>query len=116
MQKAIDETNRRRKIQIEYNKKHNITPATIKKEIRKGLIEKIKARKTAINAVYADENEYEKLETINQVEQEMLTAAKNLEFEKATFLRDKLKQLKELPQLEENIKTTKYKNKKKRKK
>ncbi|MHC4195677.1 MAG: excinuclease ABC subunit UvrB, partial [Planctomycetota bacterium] len=47
VQKAIDETDRRRKIQLEYNKKHNITPKTIIKEIRRSLSEQIKARQTA---------------------------------------------------------------------
>jgi len=99
MQKAIDETNRRRKIQFEYNKKHNITPETIKKEIRKSLAERIKARHTAREAVQFSDKEYDKIELANQIETEMLEAAQALDFERAAFLRDQLKELKELPEL-----------------
>jgi len=99
MQKAIDETNRRRKIQLEYNKKYNITPETIKKEIRKSLAERIKARHTAREAVSFADHEYDKVELANQIEQEMLEAAQTLDFERAAFLRDQLRELKELPEL-----------------
>ncbi len=99
MQKAIDETNRRRKIQLEYNKEHNITPETIKKEIRKSLTEQIKARKTVREAVRFGDSEYEKVELASQIEKEMLEAAQSLDFERAAFLRDQLRELKELPEL-----------------
>jgi len=99
MQKAIDETNRRRKIQLEYNKEHNITPETIKKEIRKSLTEQIKARQTAREAVRFGDSEYEKVELASQIESEMLEAAQSLDFERAAFLRDQLRELKELPEL-----------------
>jgi excinuclease ABC subunit B len=99
MQKAIDETNRRRTIQLEYNKKHNITPETIKKEIRKSLTERIKAKHTAQEAVSFAEHEYDKVELANQIEREMLEAAQTLDFERAAFLRDQLRELKELPEL-----------------
>ena len=98
MQKAIDETNRRRKIQLKYNKEHNITPETIKKEIRKSLTEQIKARQTARRAVRFDSGEYEKVELASQIEKEMLEAAQSLDFERAAFLRDQLRELKELPE------------------
>ncbi|MHC4190400.1 MAG: excinuclease ABC subunit UvrB [Planctomycetota bacterium] len=99
MQKAIDETNRRRKIQEKYNEEHNITPETIKKEIRKSLTEQIKARQTARQAVRFAAGEYEKVELASQIEKEMLEAARSLDFERAAFLRDQLRELKELPEL-----------------
>ncbi len=99
MQKAIDETERRRKIQLEYNREHNITPETIRKEIRNSLIEQLKAKQTAQKAVKFDADEYEKVEIASQIEKDMLEAAQNLDFEKAAFLRDQLKELQELPEL-----------------
>ncbi|MHC4131689.1 MAG: excinuclease ABC subunit UvrB [Planctomycetota bacterium] len=112
MQNAIDETNRRRKIQLQYNKEHNITPETIKKEIRKSLTEQIKARKTARQAVRFSDEEFEKVELAAQIEKEMFEAAKNLDFERAAFLRDQLKELRDLPEL---VITSKAKKKAKRK-
>lgn len=99
MRKAIDETNRRRIIQMAYNKEHNITPETIRKEIRKSLTEQIKARRVAREAVRLGDSEYDKLELAGQIEREMLEAAEALDFERAAFLRDQLRELKELPEL-----------------
>jgi len=99
MEKAIDETERRRTIQLEYNREHNITPETIKKEIRRSLTDQIKARKTAREAVRFGDSEYEKVELASQIEKEMLEAAQSLDFERAAFLRDQLRELKELPEL-----------------
>ena len=99
MQKAIDETDRRRKIQLQYNKEHNITPETIRKEIRSGLALELKARKAAREAVRFEPDEFEKVELAGAIEKEMLEAAESLDFERAAFLRDRLKELKELPQL-----------------
>jgi excinuclease ABC subunit B len=98
MQKAIDETSRRRKIQLKYNKEHDITPETIKKEIRRSLEEQVKARKTAQEAVRFGGSEYEKVELAGQIEREMFEAAEELDFERAAFLRDQLRELKELPE------------------
>jgi excinuclease ABC subunit B len=99
MKKAIDETSRRRKIQLEYNREHNITPETIRKEIRSGLTLEFKARQAAREAVRFEPDEFEKVELAGQIEKEMLEAAESLDFERAAFLRDKLKELKELPQM-----------------
>ena len=90
MEKAISETNRRRKIQKEYNEKHGITPKTIKKSVR----EVIKA--TIVEDVSAkyNINKDESIEDIiNKLTDEMLKAASNMEFEKAAELRDKIKEL-----------------------
>jgi excinuclease ABC subunit B len=99
MQKAIDETNRRRKIQMQFNKEHNITPETIKKQIYTGLQDKLKARQIAQQAISLSDEEYDAAEIMAQIEKEMLQAAKELDFERAAYLRDQLKELKELPQI-----------------
>ena len=91
MDKAITETNRRRKIQQEYNEEHNITPTTIKKAIRE-----------TIKATYQVSDNQEKLnikkgetveDAVNRLTEEMLKYAQNLEFEKAAEIRDQIKQL-----------------------
>ncbi|OHB61339.1 MAG: excinuclease ABC subunit B [Planctomycetes bacterium RBG_13_46_10] len=99
MQKAIDETTRRRTIQEQYNKEHNITPETIKKQIYTSLQDKLKARQIAQQAVNLGDAEYDAAEIAVQIEKEMLEAAEKLDFERAAFLRDQLKELKELPQI-----------------
>jgi len=99
MQTAIDETDRRRIIQLAYNKEHNITPETIRKEIRNSLTEQIKARRVAREAIRLGDSEYDKIELAAQIEREMLEAAEALDFERAAFLRDQLRELKELPEL-----------------
>jgi len=99
MQKAIDETNRRRTIQLAYNQEHGITPETIRKEIRNSLTEQIKAQRIAREAVRLDEGEYDKAEMAAQIEREMFQAAEALDFEQAALLRDRLRELKELPEL-----------------
>ena len=91
MQKAIDETNRRRSIQIEYNRQHGITPETVKKAIKRGIEDEIAARQIERDAVgQSDEVQYVTHEFINELEAEMLAAAENLEFERAANLRDRI--------------------------
>jgi len=95
MQAAIDETYRRRVLQIEHNKKHGITPKTIKKAIRKGIESELSARQTAREAFHADgtDEEFDIDERIEQLENEMLDAADKLEFERAATLRDEITSL-----------------------
>ncbi len=91
MQRAIDETSRRRAIQEEYNREHNITPATVKKNIRASIEAEAAAhRKANAAAGMTDESEYITKEFIQELETEMLAAAENLEFERAAALRDRI--------------------------
>ncbi len=94
MQRAIDETTRRRAIQETYNTAHGITPTTIQKSIRHGIDVELKARRLAREMVAASEEDYDINETLRLLEEEMLEAANNLEFEKAANCRDRIKELK----------------------
>lgn len=89
MQKAIEETSRRRKIQEEYNLEHHITPKTIIKEIRLPLKIKDKVTNKSDKLTRKEKESY-----IKQVEKQMREAARNLDFEKASELRDILFELK----------------------
>ena len=99
MQKALDETQRRRAIQLKYNADHGITPTTIVKAIRTSIESEVSARRTAQAAIHANANEFDQTELTRLLEEEMLEAAKNLEFERAAQLRDKLNELKGAPVL-----------------
>ena len=90
MEKAISETNRRRKIQMEYNEEHGITPQTIKKSIRDTI--KASIVEEAQEEYQLDENTTIE-ELINKLTDEMLQHAAAMEFEKAAELRDKIKEL-----------------------
>jgi excinuclease ABC subunit B len=100
MKNAIDETNRRRTIQLAYNAEHGITPETIRKEIKQGMAEELQARKRAQEAVHLSENEYDRTELLAALEKDMLAAAEALEFEKAARLRDQIQQLKDMPEID----------------
>jgi excinuclease ABC subunit B len=93
MQRAIDETNRRRSLQTAYNKEHNITPTTIQKEIKKGIEDEVSSHKIVYETVAESEEEYITQEFVNELEAEMLKAAEALEFERAAELRDKIQQI-----------------------
>ena len=90
MEKAISETNRRRKIQEEYNKEHGITPKTIQKSVR----DTIKASfvEEAKEEYNLDKNT-DINDIISKMTDEMLKYAANMEFEKAAEIRDKIKEL-----------------------
>ena len=96
MKRAIDETQRRRALQEQYNKEHGITPQTIKKEIRAGIEEIVRARRMAEAVASPDEQEAVTRETVRALEREMLEAAEALEFERAADLRDEIHKLKRL--------------------
>ena len=93
MEKAISETNRRRDIQMAYNKEHGITPQTINKGIREAIKATILEDVSTEYKIDKDES----VETIiNNLTDEMLKCAANMEFEKAAELRDKIKELEKL--------------------
>jgi excinuclease ABC subunit B len=99
MQRAMDETNRRRAIQLEYNQTHGITPETIKKAIRSSLEQLVSAHRVAADAIHASEQQLDRTELIAMLEKEMLEAAEALEFERAAKLRDRIQQIKVAPEL-----------------
>ncbi len=97
---AVSETNRRREIQLAYNKKHNIIPQTVKKSVRDlidiGLGDESKPAKGSKGGAKARKQmtESEKAALIEQLTAEMKAAAKALEFERAAYLRDEIKKIK----------------------
>lgn len=101
MQNAIDKTNRRREIQIEYNKKYGIVPQTIKKPIENNLLSLVASYRNFEDIVAEemielgiDEKDLPKL--IDKLEKDMHKAAKILDFERAAQIRDQLKKLREM--------------------
>lgn len=94
MKSAMEETARRRELQMKYNEAHGITPQSIQKAIRKGIEEEVAAREISRKAVHRNEIEEITEEYLNELEQEMLTAAESMEFEKAAALRDRILALK----------------------
>jgi len=94
MQRALDETQRRRALQLAYNAEHGITPESIVKAIRRGIEEEMQAKAETRKAVGRDEATDISEEYLNELEAEMLAAAENLEFERAAALRDRILQLK----------------------
>jgi excinuclease ABC subunit B len=95
MQRALDETARRRVLQMEYNEKHGITPETIKKAIKRGIEEQIQAKNEVRKAAGRDEVEEVSADYLIELEAEMLKAAEALEFERAAAIRDRILQVKD---------------------
>ncbi|MBT0824432.1 excinuclease ABC subunit UvrB [Campylobacter lari] len=95
MQEAIDTTNERRALQEAYNKKHNITPTSVKRNIEESLKHELEQ-----GEIYRKGKELEKMpakeraKIVKELRKQMLEAAKNLEFEKAAMLRDEIGKLK----------------------
>ena len=102
MKEAIEETDRRRKIQIDHNTKFNITPQTIKKNILNSLSEEHefkeketkKLKRKVKDKIEVLEKQGDKILVIEYLENKMFLAAKELRFEDAAYLRDKIKEIK----------------------
>ncbi len=104
MQRAITETNRRRELQLKYNADHGITPETVKSAINMGIEDEIAAHKFAQEAAGQSAENYVTQEYLEELHNEMLAAAANLEFERAAQLRDRIAQLKGQPTLAPQVK------------
>ena len=96
MRRAIDETERRRQIQQAYNEEHGITPASIRKNIRRGIEAEVAARQAATAVVTSGEDDaLVTQEILEALEKEMLDAAESLDFERAASVRDRIMALRE---------------------
>ncbi len=94
MQRAMDETDRRRAVQAAYNREHGITPETIRKGIRAGIEAEANAHAQANAAVgRADDAQYITEEYLAELEGEMMAAADAMEFERAAVLRDRIERM-----------------------
>lgn len=101
MKMAIDETKRRREIQLKYNKEHNITPKTIKKPVENNLLALVQSYRNvediiaeSMTELKIDKKDLPKL--LNKLEKDMMKAAKLLDFERAAEIRDKIKKLRDI--------------------
>jgi len=98
MRATIDECERRRKIQLQFNKEHNITPTTIQRALKQGGIEDLaeeQVQYVVLGAAGQDEEEFALANAISDLERQMEAAARNLQFERAAYIRDKIKEIKE---------------------
>ena len=95
MAATIEETKRRREIQDQYNKEHNIIPKTIKKSVRDSIETLKPADDEVVFGICESEDEYDVQNNIEALQKEMMEAAQNLQFERAAQLRDKIKELEE---------------------
>jgi excinuclease ABC subunit B len=94
IKKFLAVTEYRRKRQLAYNTEHNITPRSVSRAVEESLAVYQSNRKQASSVLKDAGMDVDLAETINELESEMLTAANNLEFEKAALLRDQIKELK----------------------
>jgi len=93
MKRTIMETERRRKLQLEFNKKNNITPRTIKKAVKESIEAYKKAKELIQDVTGEHDDEYELRAVVNDLEEDMKQAARNLQFEKAIVFREQIKAL-----------------------
>jgi excinuclease ABC subunit B len=91
MKRAIAESNRRRDIQIKFNAQHKITPRSIQKAIKEGIEDLAEAEEFVRDLTGEAKDEYELNKYISELEYEMEMCARNLQFEKAAQIRDKIR-------------------------
>jgi excinuclease ABC subunit B len=97
MQRAMDETSRRRELQLRYNAEHGITPRSVRTAVSMGIEEEIAARQYAQEAAGQKAQDFVTQEYLEELHAEMLAAASLLDFERAAELRDRLAKLKGEP-------------------
>jgi len=95
IKKTISESDRRRKIQTEFNVEHKITPRSIEKAVKEGIEAYRKAKEVITGVVEEKEEDYDIINLIAELQSDMELAARNLQFERAAVLRDQVKELKE---------------------
>lgn len=93
IKKAVSESSRRRNIQLEFNEKNHIMPRSIQKAIKQGIEDTEEAEQFVEALTGENRDEYELRKYISELEYEMELAARNLQFEKAALLRDKIKEI-----------------------
>jgi excinuclease ABC subunit B len=93
MKKAIEETTRRRNLQLAYNKKHHITPKSIRKEILRGIELEDRGKEISARSLGINIDGYDKVELVRELEKEMYEAAEKLDFEYAAQVRDTINKL-----------------------
>ncbi len=94
MERAMGETNRRRVVQMAYNKLHGITPVSVRSAIANSIEDEVEAQKFVQEAAGVAEQDYATAEFLEELQKEMLEAAGGMEFERAAELRDKIARLK----------------------
>ena len=100
MREAMAEMERRRLKQLDYNRRHGITPTTIVKAIRDGIEAVREAEELAVEQTGQTEEQYAVWQTLSELEDEMIVCAKHLQFERAATLRDEISSLRDKYQLD----------------
>ena len=111
MQRLLDVSNDRRKRQVAYNEEHGITPRSVKRAVQESLGTMLQGREVAARVVAESGGDMDVMDLARELEDEMLEASKNLDFERAALLRDQLAELKEqagLEKIEPKRRPTKY--------
>jgi excinuclease ABC subunit B len=109
MQRAIEETQRRRDLQLQYNKEHGITPKTVQSAIDNVIEDEVNAHKMAQEAAGLNGDDYVTEEYFQQLHEEMIRRAKELDFEGAAEIRDRMAKLRGEPVAAPQIKKKKGK-------